>query len=122
MAERAVADEFEWSVATTPPTSRQRRLALAMAGVLFIVFVAVAPFANMQLARIDRALITVNRHWSREDPGAGLACANKETRNAVTGSTPRVPQPPYNTRLRDTCRRGADAVPWSSGCLKTGPH
>ena len=59
MAERAVADEFEWSVATTPPTSRQRRLALAMAGVLFIVFVAVAPFANMQLARIDSFLPVV---------------------------------------------------------------
>ena len=59
MAERAVADEFEWSVATTPPTSRQRRLAFAMVGVLFIVFVAVAPFASMQLARIDSFLPVV---------------------------------------------------------------
>ena len=59
MAERAVADEFEWSVATTPPTSRQRRLAFAMVGVLFIVFVTVAPFASMQLARIDSFLPVV---------------------------------------------------------------
>ncbi|MGB6285404.1 MAG: MASE4 domain-containing protein [Xanthobacteraceae bacterium] len=53
MAGKKVADEFEFSIATVPPTARQRRLAVALIIVLFIGFSVTAPFAATQLARID---------------------------------------------------------------------
>ena len=37
----------------------------------------------------------------------------------VAGASPRVPD---NDVMRWTRPSGADALPWSSGCLKTGPH
>jgi signal transduction histidine kinase len=53
LAGQTVANEFEFSIATVPPTARQRRLATALIIVLFIVFSVTAPFAATQLARID---------------------------------------------------------------------
>ena len=53
LAEQPVADELEFSIATVPPTARQRRLAAALIIVLFIGFSVTAPFAATQLARID---------------------------------------------------------------------
>ena len=53
MAERKVSDEFEFSVATMPPTLRHRQLALAVVAILLIAFGAVAPFATTPLPRID---------------------------------------------------------------------
>lgn len=53
MDERAASDGFEFFVATMPPTSRQRRLALAVVALLVIEFGAVAPFATTPLLRID---------------------------------------------------------------------
>jgi signal transduction histidine kinase len=53
LAGQTVANEFEFSIATVPPTARQRRLAAALIIVLFIVFSVTAPFAATQLARID---------------------------------------------------------------------
>ena len=53
LAGKKVADEFEFSIATVPPTARQRRLAVALIIVLFIGFSVTAPFAATQLARID---------------------------------------------------------------------
>jgi signal transduction histidine kinase len=53
LAGQTVADEFEFSIATVPPTARQRRLATALIIVLFIGFSVTAPFAATQLARID---------------------------------------------------------------------
>ena len=50
MAEQTVSDEFEFSIATVPPTARQRRLAAALIIVLFIGFSVTAPFAATQLA------------------------------------------------------------------------
>jgi signal transduction histidine kinase len=53
LAGQTVANEFEFSIATVPPTARERRLATALIIVLFIVFSVTAPFAATQLARID---------------------------------------------------------------------
>jgi hypothetical protein len=53
LAGQTASDEFAFSIATAPPTARQRRLAAALIIVLFIVFAATAPFAATQLARID---------------------------------------------------------------------
>jgi signal transduction histidine kinase len=47
---QTVANEFEFSIATVPPTARQRRLAAALIIVLFIGFSVTAPFAATQLA------------------------------------------------------------------------
>jgi signal transduction histidine kinase len=53
LAGQTVANEFEFSIATVPPTAQQRRLAAALVIVLFIGFSVTAPFAATQLARID---------------------------------------------------------------------
>jgi len=53
LANQTVADEIDFSIATVPPTARQRRLAAALIIVLFIGFSVTAPFAATQLARID---------------------------------------------------------------------
>jgi hypothetical protein len=50
LAGQTVANEFEFSIATVPPTARQRRLAAALIIVLFIGFSVTAPFAATQLA------------------------------------------------------------------------
>ena len=47
------SSEFEWSVATTHPTLRQRQLALAVLGVILVTSTAVAPFADIPLLRLD---------------------------------------------------------------------
>ncbi len=53
MVGQTVADEIEFSIATVPPSARQRRFAVALIIVLFIGFSVTAPFAATQLARID---------------------------------------------------------------------
>jgi signal transduction histidine kinase len=53
LAGQTIADEIDFSIATVPPTTRQRRLAAALIIVLFIGFSVTAPFAATQLARID---------------------------------------------------------------------
>jgi signal transduction histidine kinase len=53
LASQTIADEIDFSIATVPPTTRQRRLAAALIIVLFIGFSVTAPFAATQLARID---------------------------------------------------------------------
>jgi hypothetical protein len=59
LAERAVQDGFEYSVATMPPTLRHRQLAFAVVVVSLTAFGAVAPFANTPLPRIDSFIPTV---------------------------------------------------------------
>jgi signal transduction histidine kinase len=59
LAEQTVADELEFSIATMPPTARQRRLAVAIITLLFVGFAVTAPFAATQLARIDGFVPTV---------------------------------------------------------------
>ena len=53
MAERTAKDEFEYSVATSPPTLRQRQLAFVVIVVTLAAFGAVAPFASLPLPRFD---------------------------------------------------------------------
>ena len=53
MAEPTGRDFFELSIATTPPTLRQRQFALAIVVALLIGFGAIAPFAAKQLVRVD---------------------------------------------------------------------
>ena len=53
MAERAARDQFEYSVATSPPTLRQRQLAFVVVVVTLAAFGAVAPFASLPLPRFD---------------------------------------------------------------------
>ena len=47
------SDEPKFLLATLTPTLGQRRLALAVAGVLLVAFGAVVPFANVHLPRVD---------------------------------------------------------------------
>ena len=59
LAERAARDEFEYSVATLPPTLRHRHLAFAVVVVTLAAFGAVAPFAGLPLQRFDSFIPTV---------------------------------------------------------------
>ena len=59
MAERAVKDQFEYSVATSPATPWHRRLAFAVIVVCLVAYGAVAPFATVPLPRIDSFIPTV---------------------------------------------------------------
>lgn len=53
MVEGAPSNETESLVSTTRPTSRQRRLTLAVVTILFVAVGAVAPFAALQLPRLN---------------------------------------------------------------------
>jgi signal transduction histidine kinase len=53
LAEPTGRDHFEFSIATTPPTLRQRQLALATTAVLLVGFGTTVPFATTQLVRVD---------------------------------------------------------------------
>jgi signal transduction histidine kinase len=59
MADDSQAAGYEFSIATTPPTSRQTRLALLVIAILVMGFVASARFASDQLTRIDSFVPTV---------------------------------------------------------------
>src|SRR5262245_45097568 len=47
------SNEFAFSVVTAHPTRRERQLALAVVGMVSVGFVAVAPFADIPLLRLD---------------------------------------------------------------------
>jgi hypothetical protein len=53
-------DQFEFSIATTPPTWRQRQFALGVVVVLFGFSLAMAPFASTPLSRFDSFYPTVD--------------------------------------------------------------
>ena len=53
MAGQTLADETQFSIATVPPTPRERRLAIAIIIVLIIGFSVTAPFAPTQLTQIN---------------------------------------------------------------------
>jgi signal transduction histidine kinase len=53
LGDPAVSRAFESSIATTPPTPRQRNTALAAVAMIFISFAIVAPFGKIQLEPID---------------------------------------------------------------------
>jgi signal transduction histidine kinase len=59
LTEQPAADERELSIATTRPTLRQQRLALAVIGMLSIGFVAIAPFAAKQVVQVASFVPTV---------------------------------------------------------------
>jgi signal transduction histidine kinase len=59
LTEQPAADDRELSIATMEPTLRQRRLALAIIGMLSIGFAAVAPFAAQQMAQIASFVPTI---------------------------------------------------------------
>jgi signal transduction histidine kinase len=59
LTEPPVADERELSIATMKPTLRQQRLALAIIGLLFIGFAAIAPFAAKQAVQVGSFVPTV---------------------------------------------------------------
>ena len=59
MAERAAGREFEFSVATLPPTARHRRLAFAVVVVTLAAYGAAVPFATVPLLRFDSLIPTV---------------------------------------------------------------
>lgn len=59
MAERAVKDQFEYSVATSPATPWHRRLAFAVLVVCLVAYGAAAWFVNIPLPRIDSFVPTV---------------------------------------------------------------
>jgi signal transduction histidine kinase len=49
-----VADEAKLSLATAPPTVRQRRLTFALAAAVLLAFGALAPFVHVALPRVNR--------------------------------------------------------------------
>ncbi|MGA7532039.1 MAG: MASE4 domain-containing protein, partial [Pseudolabrys sp.] len=49
----ASLDEFPLIIAATPATKQERRVALAIILILTLVFIVIAPFASVQLPRID---------------------------------------------------------------------
>ena len=53
------SQELGFSVATAHPTLRERRWALAAVGMIFIALAAVAPFADIQLWRVDSFIPSV---------------------------------------------------------------
>ena len=53
MAGQTLADETQFSIATVPPTPRERRLAIAIIIVLIIGFSVTAPFAPTRLTQIN---------------------------------------------------------------------
>ena len=53
LVERKARDEFEYSVATSPPTRRQRQLAFVVVVVTLAAYGAVAPFSGLPLQRYD---------------------------------------------------------------------
>ncbi|MGB8142184.1 MAG: MASE4 domain-containing protein, partial [Pseudolabrys sp.] len=59
LTEPPVADERGLSIATMKPTLRQQRLALAIIGLLFIGFAAIAPFAAKQAVQVGSFVPTV---------------------------------------------------------------
>ena len=59
MPERAAKDQFEYSVATLPPTRRQRQLAFVVVVVTLAAFGAVAPFSGIPLPRFDSFIPTM---------------------------------------------------------------
>jgi hypothetical protein len=54
-----VPAEFKISLATLPPTSRQRQIAIFVVAVLLTAFVITAPFADTPLLRIDAFIPTL---------------------------------------------------------------
>jgi signal transduction histidine kinase len=59
LAERANKNKSEYSVATAPPTSWERRLAFAVVVVCLVAYGAVAPFARIPLHQFDSFIPTV---------------------------------------------------------------
>jgi signal transduction histidine kinase len=49
----ASPDEFPLTVAATPASKQERRVALAVILILALVFIVIAPFASIQLPRVD---------------------------------------------------------------------
>ncbi|HEV8464163.1 MAG TPA: MASE4 domain-containing protein [Pseudolabrys sp.] len=49
----ASLDEFPLIIAATPATKQERRVALAIILILALVFIVIAPFASVQLPRVD---------------------------------------------------------------------
>ena len=49
----ASPDEFPLIIAATPASKQERRVALAIILILALVFIAIAPFASLQLPRVD---------------------------------------------------------------------
>jgi signal transduction histidine kinase len=54
-----MSDQPDFLLATLPPTSAQRRSAIAVVAVLVVAFGAAAPFATQQLAQIDGFIPTI---------------------------------------------------------------
>ena len=59
LAERAAKDQFEYSIATLPPTPRQRQFAFVVVVVTLAAFGAAIPFADMPLQRFDSFIPTM---------------------------------------------------------------
>ncbi|MGA7786896.1 MAG: MASE4 domain-containing protein [Xanthobacteraceae bacterium] len=59
MAGRGATDGLDFSIATIPPTPRQRKLAVGVVAVLLVGFAVVAPFAATRLPRLDSFVPTV---------------------------------------------------------------
>jgi hypothetical protein len=59
LAKPAAKDEFEYSVATLPPTMRQRQLAFLVVVITLAACAAVAPFAAVPLPRLDSFIPTI---------------------------------------------------------------
>jgi len=49
----AAPDEFPLTVAATPASKQERRVALAVILILALVFIVIAPFAGVKLPRVD---------------------------------------------------------------------
>jgi hypothetical protein len=60
LAERAAKDQFEYSIATLPPTLRHRRMAFAVVVVTLAAYGAMLPFSGTALPRIDSFIPTVS--------------------------------------------------------------
>jgi len=60
LAERAANDQFEYSVATMPPTLQHRKLAYALVVVTLAAYATVPPFATIQLPRVDGFVLSAS--------------------------------------------------------------
>jgi signal transduction histidine kinase len=59
LAERAAKGQFEYSIATLPPTRRQRQLAFLVVIVTLAAFGAIIPFADTPMQRFDSFIPTM---------------------------------------------------------------
>ena len=77
-------DEFEYSVATVPPTARQRQFAFVVVIATLAAYGAVAPFAGLPLPRYRQLHSGHGGHHIRDRPRHGRSAVRSVLGNRLT--------------------------------------